>query len=139
MANQTNSSKSQWPKFRIFLLTQKNFATLGVTPDLSNQQCLFNKRISIGLSLLGLATICIFQFFFYEAKTFSECTQASYLGLYSALILIGLLIVVIKVKKLFEFIKNSENLVNTSKWNSRILVIRKFCKFQIFLDKTFQH
>lgn len=102
------------PRITVFQLLQKNLAVAGIIRKLSLQQYPFNRRVLIGFSTLFIETICIFKFTFFEAKTFSESTQSIYMGTVTVVIIVVLFIFVIKAKKLFEFIDDCENVVNTS-------------------------
>lgn len=64
----------------------------------------------MGFVLFGLSLLSLFSYLFNEANSFMEYTQSVYMT--GAIILIGLsyAIIVIQMKKLFEFIGFVENL-----------------------------
>lgn len=102
------------PNHKVFQLTQKYFATAGIVPNLAIQPYPLNGKISIGFLLLGSSLICNFKYTFYEARTFVEYTQSIYMCSIAALIIFALVIIILKVEKLFEFINGCEKLINTS-------------------------
>lgn len=112
-----NQSQARKPKpqgkLKVFQVTLQNFAIAGITPNLLHQSYPLNGKISTGFLILGLSMICYFEYTFYEAKTFIEYTQTIYLGSLAALIIFALVIIVGKVKKLFEFMDECEHLVNS--------------------------
>lgn len=99
---------------KIFELTLKNFATVGITANLPRQPYPLNARISTGFLILNSYLICNAVFVVYEAETFTDYTQSIYIGSSTALILFALIILVFKSKKLFQLIGDCENLINTS-------------------------
>lgn len=104
-SQQTKSSKPQLIK--IFQLTQKTFATIGISSE-------WNKNIFIGFSIVSISIICIFKFTFYEAQTFAESTQSMYMGSVAIVIILILFIFVLKAEEFYELINDCENIVNTS-------------------------
>lgn len=104
------------PKMKIFQLTQKNFATVGVNPHLSLQSYPFNAKILTGFLITSLCLICNFMFAFFEAKTFIEYTQSVYIGSCAAIVIFALVVIVLNVKKLFQLISDCENISNTGQY-----------------------
>lgn len=100
---------------KIFQTIRKNFATAGISPNLSIRPHSWNGKIVIGFLLLHSALICSFGFTFYEAKTLAEYTQSTYVGAAAALLSFFLLILIFDVKNLFKIIDATENVANTSK------------------------
>lgn len=116
MENSTSeNSQSVLPRKKIFQIVLKNFATIGIEPKLIAQPNPLNVRILMGFGFLGLSIICIFKYFFYEAKTFIEYTQTAYMGSAAVLLISALLILILNVESLFKLINDCENLVNLSK------------------------
>lgn len=100
---------------KIFQLTQRNFATIGISADSSTQSSYqFNGQIFVGVFILGSIAICNFIYIFYEAETSAEYTESIFMSTLSIPFFLALLILILNVKKLFELINNCENLVNTS-------------------------
>lgn len=101
-------------RIKIFQTVQKNFDNLGICVELVSQPYLCNGRVLMGIPIIGSATISNFVYIFYEAKSFSEYTQSSYMCSACILVFIGFAIQILNAKKLFEFINTYENLINTS-------------------------
>lgn len=101
----------------IFQLTLKNFATIGIDPNLVLQPYPFNEKIFLGFLILGSGVICNFMYIFYEAKTYTEYTRTIYMCSLELLIIFTLTIIIFKVKMFFKlFNDDCQNLVNTSKY-----------------------
>lgn len=97
---------------QIFYTIQKNFEILGISANQSLQKCPLNERILLGFVLLAM---CLFSFLLYvfnEANSFMEYTQSVYLTGAVVLISFTNVIVVIQMKKLFDFIISVKNLHN---------------------------
>lgn len=101
-------------RMKILQVTQKNFATVGISATLSTRTYPLNGQILLDFALLGLYFICYLMYTFFEAKTFAEYTQSIYLSSMIALIIFVLLIIISNVKRLFDVIIDAENLVNSS-------------------------
>lgn len=101
---------------KIFQLTQKNFATIGISPILSYQSWSLNAEILIGFSITTVSFICTLVFAFSEAKTFIEYTQSIYIGSCAVIVILALVVIVFNVKKFFQLINDCENITNTSKY-----------------------
>lgn len=114
--NHENPQPSKLPGIKAFKTIQKNFAMIGIGPKLVKTQSYpLKAKIAIGSLISG----CILEsvYIFNDAETFSEYTQTIY-GASAAIVLIFALVVLIaKVEKLFEFISQSNRLLNMSKWN----------------------
>lgn len=115
MENSNKESRTT-TNMKILQLVQKNFATLGVSPNLSLQPYPFNTKIIIGFVTLSLSLSCNLVFAISEAKTFTEQTQSIYMVSLTVLIMFALTIIILKVNKLFCLIDDCENLVNTSEY-----------------------
>lgn len=114
-SNQDKSkSKSQPPKRRAFEIIQKSLATAGIIPTLANQSYPFNREILLVLLSLGSSLYCTTVFILYDAENFSEYTQSVYTDTLLTVIILALLILMFKVKQLFEFINSSNDIANTS-------------------------
>lgn len=108
-------TKSQSSKRKVFEIILKNFDTIGISANLANQSYPFNGTILSGFFILGVAIYFSFVYIIYDAETFAEYTQSIYMGSLLTFIAIALLILVLNVKKLFEFVNHGDDLVNTSK------------------------
>lgn len=111
----TNHPQPKLPKLKAFKAIQKNFGILGISPELATQSHPFNRQILFGLSILGTAIIFLCVFIFNYAENLFEYTQSIFFVLIAALIFFVLLILIIKVKSLFELINRCEEMLNTSK------------------------
>lgn len=116
MANpKQKGSKSQPSKRKAFEITQKYFAVIGITPSLVDKSYPFNGSILGGFIILGSGFYLTFAFLICDAETFAEYTQTACACSLEILITFTLLIVVLKVKKLFKLTNGADILVNTSK------------------------
>lgn len=109
-------SKIELQKIKIFLIIQKNFATVGINSNLVTQDYPFNERILKGYLIICSWTISNVLYCFHGPESFSEYTQSIYVCSLCILISIAYTILILKVEKLFEFIDGVENVVNTSKY-----------------------
>lgn len=101
-------------RVRIFQAAQPYFAILGFDSALANQQYAFNWRIFFGFLLSGVATILFLMFIIIEAKTFWEFSQTIYFYFVMFIEFITLIVLVFQAQKIFNFIANFENVINTS-------------------------
>lgn len=121
MENSTQEkSKSPPPpsKLKAFEIIRKNFATAGITPDLMHQPCPLNGTILIEFLMACSGIFSTSVFILYDAQTFTEYTQAVYIGSILTLILFALLIIILKLKNLFEYFNGNDKLINTSEYES---------------------
>lgn len=116
---------------KIFQEIQKNFATLGISPGLSIQPYPLNGKILMEFLILHLALICGFRFTFYEAKTFAEYTQSTYMGAAVALCILCLLIIILNAKNMFKYINGVENIANTGEWKFNVII---FAHISIYVN-----
>lgn len=110
-----NTSQSQLPNGKVFPILLKNFATLGISPNLATQAYRLNGRIFMGFLVLGSLIYCTFVFVMYDANAFVEYVQAVYACSFGTLILLSLAIAILKVEKIFELINDFDSLINISK------------------------
>lgn len=121
-------------KTKIMQLLLKNFATAGISSELAMQPYPSNEKILMGFSILCISIFCIFEPFFHESKTSFEYTISSCAGSYVILIMSALLIIVLKVGKLFELIRNCETVVNLSEYRIPKLLFQLLVEFISFLE-----
>lgn len=112
--NASNKKKSQPSKFKVFEMSQKYFAIIGITPSLKHQSCPLNETILFEFLLFGAAIYGTLAFLIYDAKTFSEYTQSVYTSCVVIFVTLGLLILRLKIEKLFALINGCDVLANTS-------------------------
>lgn len=101
-------------KIRIFRLTQKNFAAVGISRNLVDQPYPFNQTILLGFLILMSSLICNLVYTFCKSKTFAEHTQSTYMCSCAAVIIFTLIFVLLNVNEFFNLISGLENLANTS-------------------------
>lgn len=111
---------------------------MGITPSLADQSCPLNGIILFGFFILVSVIYCSIVFIVLDAGTFAEYTQAVYTGSLGTLIIFGLLILIIKVKNLFEFIDNTDKLVNTSEKHEEHVPCRSCLLYTIIFFLVFQ-
>lgn len=111
MTKSTKQQKSSKPesKTKVLQLVQKNFAVLGIVPNLTTQPLPFNRRVELGFLILCLAIICHIKYTFYEASIFMEYTQSIFMSSLTLIVNFALFNLIVKVKKLFEFINDADN------------------------------
>lgn len=107
--------KPKKQKIKILELTQKNFATIGIHPNLVDQSYPFNGKNLLLFLLLTSSVICNLMYVIREAKTFDEYTQSVYMLSFAILTAIGSVSLLWNVTELFNLINGFENLANTSK------------------------
>lgn len=108
------------PRMKILQLTQMNLAAVGVNRNLSLQSYPIDMKIIIGFLILGLFFTFTLMYTIFEAKTFNEYTQSSFMVAVATLVILEFAIVVLNVKKLLQAINNCENLIKTSECMRRI-------------------
>lgn len=112
---QENPQPDGFPEMKAFKTVQKYIATMGITPKLVTQTIPLNGQILMRLSALAVGVSFIGMYVVNEAKTFVEYTQSSFLAAAGSLVIFLLVILILKVEKLFEFINRCNNMLNTSK------------------------
>lgn len=111
--------KPKLQTMKVFQLTQKNFAIVGITSNWAIKSQPFDWKIFEGFSILSSSIICSLMYILFEADTLNEYTQSIYSGSVSASIIVCLMIIIINVKKLFQLIDICENIVNTSEFKAK--------------------
>lgn len=104
-----------FPEMKPFKTVLKNFATMGISPKLVTQSIPLNGKILMRLSALTAGVSFIGVYVIKEANTFVEYTQSTFLAAAGSLVILLLLILILKVEKLFEFINRCDSMLNTSK------------------------
>lgn len=123
LGNSKQGKSKHSPKLKAFGIIQKNFAIAGITPSLANQSYPFNGRILFGILVLGACIYSMSVFILYEADSFLEYTQSTYAGSLVTLIIFVLLIIIFKVRKLFELISGCDDLIKTGEYKNQIFNI----------------
>lgn len=112
----TPKSQSSTSERRVFEIVRKNFATVGITPNLVHQSYPLNGRILLAFLMLASAIYCTSVFIAYDAETFADYTQSAYTVSIVTFILLLLFASILEAKNLFEFINGCGALVNTSEY-----------------------
>lgn len=113
MENSKQKNPKKLQKQNVFQMVQKYLTVLGVTSSNAwNQSNPFKRTILFGFLLLGSFICCILMYVIYDAETFVQYTQSMYVCSFATLIIVSLLILILKAKKLFEFIDNCGSIVN---------------------------
>lgn len=106
-------------KLKAFKTIQKYFALIGINQKLATQSYpLLNGRILMGFLLLSMGIICVSAQIFTDAETFFEYTQSVYMVSDGFLMISALLILSLKVGKLFEIINCCDSMLNMSKFEN---------------------
>lgn len=116
--------KEKIQKIRILELIQKNFAAMGVHPNLAMQMYPLNDTILWGFLILTCSVMCNLMYTLREAKTFADYTQSIYMLSLAALLIPILVITLLNVDKLFNLVNELEKLANTGKWQTQFIYIR---------------
>lgn len=130
---QRNATKLESAKLQPFEMARKTFATAGITPNLVDQSYPFNGTILYGFVMLVSAIYCTSIFIIHDAETFGEYTQSVCAYSFVILVIFSLLIVVLKVKKLYELINSFDVLVNTSECTLPLELLKYHANFAIYL------
>lgn len=112
---QPSKPKTPSPKCKVFEIALSNVATVGISPDLVTQAYPANGKILMGFLILGYGIYATSAFLTYDAETFTEYTQSFCICSFAILNISILLILMLKVEKMFELINACDQFVNTSK------------------------
>lgn len=116
LTDDKNIMETESPKMTILKMSRKYLAILGIIPILVTQPHPFNRKISVNYLVYASQFMCHLVFALYEAESFWEYIQSIYLCSISVLGAIVYSMLVFRVSKLFGFIAELENVVNTGKW-----------------------
>lgn len=97
---------------KIFHTIQKNFEIMGFSSNQTLQKYPLNEKNSMGIFVFIMCSISYLYYLFNIANSFMEYTQSVYVT--GAVILIGssYVIILIKMKELFQYIVFVKNLPN---------------------------
>lgn len=104
------------PKIKILQLTQQNFATIGISPNLVLQSYPINVKIFLGLFTSNSYIICSMIYLIYTANSITENTQIIFMSLVAAVIVLLLFALIVNAGGLFKYINDCEDIVNTSEY-----------------------
>lgn len=111
-----DQKQSKPPTIKIFRLSQKYFAILGICSTLMVQPYPFNREISTTYLALGSGLICDYIFIRHEAKSFWEYIQSIYLCSISILASAVFSLIAFRASLLFEYIANIGSVLNFGKY-----------------------
>lgn len=111
------------PKLRAFKNVQKNFAVAGINPTLITQSYPLNGKIFMRFLVFGASIIFLSVYFSNYVETFSEYTQSVYMDSAMVLSILVLLILTLRVGKLFKYINCCDTMLNASRWNIRLKIL----------------
>lgn len=107
--------RTQSAKCKVFEIPLKNFAIVGIDSNLATQTYPLNGKIFMGFLILGYGICASLTYLIHDAKTFAEYTILIYACSFVTLLGFILLVIIIKVEKMFDLINACDQLVNTSK------------------------
>lgn len=110
-----SDQQSDFPIMRSFKTVRKNFAWLGICPELVQQSYPFNLRVIMALTVIAAGVSFVGLYVYNDAETFIDYTQSVFVAAAGSLVLFLQLILVFKVEKLFEFIDRCDAMLNQSK------------------------
>lgn len=116
-------SAKESQKLQIFRLIQKNLASIGIEPGLTQQVYPINRKISMVFVFNIFTIVSNLVYVISDAKTFADYTQSIYIISIVVLVVYFLVILIIKVDKLFEFIHNCGKIVNSSEYRMNVLLL----------------
>lgn len=108
------NQKSHLPKIIIFKAIGKHFAMIGIIPKLVTQSYPINVKMFTVFLMPTLGVIFVGVYVVKYAESFVEYTQAIFMASAGCLVSFLLLAMILKVKKLYEFISCLEKMTNTS-------------------------
>lgn len=119
--NKTNLPKKE-KNMKLFQLTQKNFARLGIDLSQSHRKYrFFNRKILLAYFHYWLAIISFCVFFIHEAHNFQEYMEVIFRIFLPITITICFTIIIFKMEKLFEICGSCERIVDKSKRSNIIM------------------
>lgn len=114
-SNQENPQQPKLPKLKAFETTQKNFAMIGIRRELLTQSYPLNGKVFTVFLWPIMAVNFIYMYARNDIETFVEYTQSMFMASTAILVIFALIILMLKVKKLFEFIDRFDSMINTRK------------------------
>lgn len=101
---------------KVLQSTQWHFSILGIGIQESTGKHRFNIRNSLALLVLALASVSCYVQLFHVANNFEEYTDAVYMSVSTTGAAAELVIVMWKMRPLFEIIASIEIIVNSSEF-----------------------
>ena len=106
---------------KLYKVSQKNFAVLGVNLNETNQNNLYNWNILVFFFLFVLCVILALFFLIYDADNFAQYIEGIYIVTAAFAIFLDAVSIAIHVMKFSIYIEGLEKLVISSKSNLYIL------------------
>lgn len=111
---QQERSQSESPKLVVFKAIRRNFAVIGIGPELATQTYPINRKIFIGFLALCLVIASLLAYISNDAETFADYTQSIYVCSIAVLITFALAFTISNAGQLFDFINICNSVANTS-------------------------
>lgn len=103
------------PKLIILKTVQEKLTLVGISPKLVTQSYPFDWKMLMTFLEIGVGLSFVGMYVSKYAETFIDYTQSVFLGAAGSLVVFILMVLVLKVKKLFEFFNRCNSIINTSK------------------------
>lgn len=115
---------------KLFQATQKNLASLGISPVEAIAKNPFNIKVLAVYFNYGIVTI-LYSANFDKAQSFEECTEIAFRISVAILVSVQMTVVTLNMKKLFKFIVKCQKVVEKSecyciKYSSQRFILRHF-------------
>lgn len=110
----TRNPQPEFAKIQIFESAQQYFAILGIIPALEAKSYPISWKVLMPFFAIMTSTIGVGVYVFNDAQSFIEHIQSTFMWCIGIALNFVLMIIVIKVDKLFEFIDRCDIIVNTS-------------------------
>lgn len=102
------------PQLEVFKTTLKKLAMMGITSALVQQPYPFDRKMLMPLLSLTIGVSFVSVYIVNYANTFVDYTRAFFMWAAAWLVIFLLIILIFKVKKLFEFVNRSGIIANAS-------------------------
>lgn len=129
-----SSQENPQSTLKAFETIQMNLAMAGFDRKLAAQSVPLNGKILMCFLLLGPGITFISVHTFNYAETFFEYTQSVYMTTSGIFITMTLIVLILKVQKIFEFINCCNNFINTSKLNFKATQRKYLSSLLITID-----
>lgn len=107
-----NMSHEVKGKIQLFQIVRRNFAMLGISSNCLNQPNRLDTNLSLASLSYSFSVIAHVIFLLQETKNFREFTDNVYETSSVITVFICFVIVVFKMRKLFEFIESCQNIID---------------------------
>lgn len=111
-------NRPKFPKMKILQATKKQLAMIGISKSLTLQTHPFNGRILMSLLALNVTLVFFSLYIIYDAESFAEYMQCVYAMSLTIQIIFDLITAALQANQLFEYIENSESLIDFSEYRN---------------------